>query len=254
MPPEPLALPPALPSELLTYILTHQTYPTTVVICQPRSTFLFSLLTSVPQTLQAQPLPPPEDGFSHPQAEHTSEPKPLHSLLIPTLHQVATSRHINLVFIPTLSHFRAYLAVFSSSKAVGKGPPEQKFDRPGKKMPLLVVYGLLELHRDTSEWSAQGLGNSTAGLVEAGWRTGRKIVVLEERGINDGLGDIGEEERRNNRSNFWEEGVPMLNGSVRRAGLESEEGGWSGRTVEVGRILARWFKFGKGHWGDEENG
>jgi hypothetical protein len=38
----------------------------------------------------------------------------------------------------------------------------------------------------------------------------------------------------------------MLNGSVRRAGLESEEGGWSGRTVEVGRILARWFKFRKG--------
>lgn len=254
MPPTPVALPPALPSELLTYIITHQTYPTTVIICQPRSTFLFSLLTSVPQTLQAQPLPPPEDGFTNPQAEPTSEPSPLHSLLVPTLHQVATSRHINLVFIPTLSHFRAYLAVFSSSEAVGKGPPEQKFDRPGKKMPLLVVYGLLELHRDTIEWSAQGLGNSAAGLVEAGWRTGRKVVILEERGMDDGLSDIGEGERRNDRPNVWEEGVPMLNGSVRRAGLESEDGGWSGRTVEAGRILARWFKFEKGDWGDEENG
>lgn len=250
MPPTPVALPPALPSELLTYILTHQTYPTTVIICQPRSTFLFSLLTSVPQTLQAQPLPPPADGFSHPQAEPASEPIPLHSLLVPTLHQVATSRHINLVFVPTLSHLRAYVAVFSSSEAVGKGPSEQKFDRPGKKIPLLVVYGFLELHRDTSEWSAQGLGNSTAGLVEAGWRTGRKVVILEQRGMDDALSDIEEEERRNKRPVIWEEGVPILNGSVRRAGLERDDGGWSGRTVQVGRILARWFKFGKGDWGD----
>ena len=114
------------------------------------------------------------------------------------------------------------------------------------------MYGLLELHRDTSEWSAQGLGNSIAGLVEAGWRTGRKVVILEERGMGDDSSDIGLEESRKNRIKIWEEGVPMLNGSVRRAGLESEDGGWSGRTVEVGRILARWFKFEKGDWDDDE--
>jgi hypothetical protein len=139
---------------------------------------------------------------------------------------------------------------------VGKGPPEKKFDKPGRKTPLLVVYGLLELHRDTSEWSAQGLGNSVAGLVEAGWRAGRKVVLLEERGMGDDLrdgdGNVGAEERRKGRRRVWEERVPMLNGSVRRAGLESEDGGWSGRTVEVGRILARWFKFGRGDWEDDE--
>lgn len=139
---------------------------------------------------------------------------------------------------------------------MGRGPPEKKFDKPGRKTPLLVVYGLLELHRDTSEWSAQGLGNSVAGLVEAGWRTGRKVVLLEERGMGDDLGDgdgnVGTEERRKGRGRVWEERVPMLNGSVRRAGLESEDGGWSGRTVEVGRILARWFRFGRGDWDDDE--
>jgi hypothetical protein len=252
MSPTAVALPPALPSELLTYILTHQTYPTTLIICQPRSTFLSTLLTSIPQTLQAQPPPPPEDGFSDPQFDPASDPPPLHPLLAPTLHQIATSRHINLVFIPTLSHLRAYLAVFSSTNAEGKGPPEKKFDKPGKKTPLLVVYGLLELHRDTSDWSAQGLGNSVAALVEAGWRTGQKVVVFEELGINDRSSDVGAEERRKNRVKAWEEGVPMLNGSIRRAGLENEDGGWSGRTVEVGRILARWFKFEKSGWEDEE--
>jgi hypothetical protein len=39
---------------------------------------------------------------------------------------------------------------------------------------------------------------------------------------------------------------------LRRAGLESEDGGWSGRTVEVERILGRWFKFRKGDWEIDE--
>jgi hypothetical protein len=251
----PVALPPALPSELLTYILTHQIYPTTLIVCQQRSTFLSSLLTSIPQTLQPQPPPPPENDFSDPQFEANSDTLPLHPLLLPTLHQIATSRHINLVFIPTLSHLRAYLAVFSSIEEEGKGPPEKKFDKPGRKTPLLVIYGLLELHRDTSEWSAQGLGSSVAGLVEAGWRAVRKVVLLEERRMDDVLRDVGVEieERWKCRVKIWEERVPMLNGSVRRAGLESEDGGWSGRTVEVGRILARWFNFEKSDWEDEEH-
>jgi hypothetical protein len=247
----PVALPPALPSELLTYLLTHQIYSTTLIICQPRPTFLSSLLTSIPQTLQKQPPPPPEGGFSDLRSETTANSPPLHPLLVPTLHQIATSRHIKLVFIPTLSHLRAHLAVFSSAEAEGNGPPE-KFDKPGKKRPLLIVYGLLELHRDTSEWSAQGLGHTVAGLVEAGLRTGRKIVVLEERGMEDGFSDMELEERRQTGTKVWEEGVPMLNGSVRRAGLEDEDGGWSGRTVEIGRILARWFMFEKGGWEVEE--
>jgi hypothetical protein len=173
--------------------------------------------------------------------------------LVPTLHQIAISRHINLVFVPTVSHLRAYLAVFSSTEAEIQAPLEKKFDKPGTKLPFLVVYGLLELHRDTSEWSAQGLGNSIAGLVEAGWRTGRKVVVLEERGKDECLSDLEVEEGRKNRVKVWEEGVPMLNGSVRQAGPESEDGGWSGRTVEVGRILARWFKFGNGDWEECEH-
>lgn len=111
-------------------------------------------------------------------------------------------------------------------------------------MPLLVVYGLVELHRDTSEWSAQGLGNSVAGLVEAGWRGRWEVVVIEER----------KDEEEEERSKVWEQRVPILSGSVRRAGMENEDGGWSGRTVEVGRILGRWFRFGRGDWSVDELG
>lgn len=132
-----------------------------------------------------------------------------------------------------------------------------------------MAYGLIELHRDTSEWSAQGLGHSIAVLVEAGARCRWGLVVVEEKRGDDGEGEdesehmrddtnLGDEEGQDEeeeekqkwkrKCKVWEQRVPMLNGSVRRVGLESEEGGWSGRTVEVGRILGRWFKFGRGNW------
>ncbi|KAG0646276.1 hypothetical protein D0Z07_8380 [Hyphodiscus hymeniophilus] len=257
MAPTPVALPPALPSELLEYVLARQAYPTTLLICQSRSVFLSLLLKAVKHKSPVSRLPNPElDVLSkHVSSEGQAQ---RHSLLVPTLHQVATSKFINLVFIPTVTHLRAYMTVFPGPQNK-EGPPRQEWDKQGNKVPLLVVFGVVALHRDTSEWSAQGLGNSLSGCVQAGWRSGRKVVVLEERQVEDGNenenesgefeeerpGDEGAETETEGGCKIWEERVPMLNGSVRRAGLESEEGGWSGRTVEVGRILARWFKFRK---------
>ncbi|KAG9235818.1 hypothetical protein BJ875DRAFT_255803 [Amylocarpus encephaloides] len=257
-----LALSPALPSELLSYILTRQVYPTTLLICQPRATFLTSLLNSIDNTTPRQQPPPTETlGHDEPPEPPTPAPTQQHPLLIPALHQIATARHITLVYIPTVTHLRAYLAAFPPLPDPDKTPPsEQVFDKLGRKVPLLVVYGPVELHRDTSEWSAQGLGNSVAGLVDAGWRCGRRVVVLEERqgGVGDeveeeigiereGEGE-GEDEKWKRPCAVWEQRVPILNGSVRRAGLESEDGAWSGRTVEIGRVFARWFEFGRGDW------
>jgi len=45
----------------------------------------------------------------------------------------------------------------------------------------------------------------------------------------------------------WQQQVPILSGSERRDGLGGE-GGYSGRTVEVARILGRWFQFDEGSW------
>ncbi|CAG8982532.1 hypothetical protein HYALB_00002315 [Hymenoscyphus albidus] len=242
----PLALPPVLPSELLEYVLSHQAYPTTIIICQPRASFLTSLLNSVDTT--------PHDNLGD-----TQSPLPRHNLLVPTLHQIATSKHINLVFVPTVSHLRAVLPAFPPTPADEK-PPLQKFDKPGRQVPLLVVYGLVELHRDTSEWSAQGLSNSVSNLVEAGWRSERRVVAIEDRGLDEeyyetvleegeeeGVEEGTEDDRKwKQLCKVWEQRVPILNGSVKRAGLDSEDGAWSGRTVEVGRVLGRWFRFGRG--------
>jgi hypothetical protein len=140
-------------------------------------------------------------------------------------------------------------------------------------VPLLVVYGLVELHRGTSEWSTQGLGSTCAALVEAGRRSGRRVVLVEERPVGDeeeGAGEGGGEEvegagdndgeddgernlrmerevRERGGKGIWHEKLPILSGSLRRAGAEVEYGG---RTVEVGMVLRRWFTFGRGEWED----
>lgn len=53
-------------------------------------------------------------------------------------------------------------------------------------------------------------------------------------------GDAAEEARA--RVDIYHRRLPMLNGSSRRAGL-NESAAWSGRTVEVGVVLRRWFEF-----------
>ncbi|KAG4428279.1 hypothetical protein IFR05_016235, partial [Cadophora sp. M221] len=204
--PQPLALTPALPSELLTYILTHQTHPTTLLICQSRTTFLSSLQRCVSNPIQRQQQPSlyndrssilraghegdeeggsEKDGQDGDESERELETEKgieidkeaegekqatRHHLLIPTLHQIATSRAVNLVFVPTLSHLRAYLSVFSGESQGGgekqRQNQQRQFEKMGKGVPLLVVYDLVAMHRDTSEWSAQGVGSSVAALVE----------------------------------------------------------------------------------------
>jgi hypothetical protein len=158
---------------------------------------------------------------------------------------------VKVVFIPTVSHLRAYLAAFEEEDQ--EWPPALALDNEGRKGLLMVVYGLVGLHRETSEWSAQGLGNSVSMLVEVGERCSRELVCFEERGVEGLSGLEGEMEgegvegsRWKEVCKVWEEKVPMLNGSVRRAGLDSKNETWSGRSVEVGRIFGRWFRFGRG--------
>ncbi len=264
----------------------HQTYPTTLIICSTRADFLSSLVKDVSsveplanQTSAVSELPHGEQNpgelqeqIEPPSLASHEESLTKHPLLIPTIHQVAISRHLATVFTHTISHIRAYLSVFPSpSPNSVQPPPAQHFDKPGTKTPLLVVYGLVALHRDTSEWSVQGLGTSIAALVEAGRRAGARIMLVEESELdtvssrngdgydrwateldNEVESEVDELRRprqeRNTNTALWKERLPMLNGSTRRSGFDSADGGWSGRTVEVQSILARWFLPGNADW------
>ena len=92
----------------------------------------------------------------------------------------------------------------------------------------MVMYGLLGLHRDGSEWSAQGISNSLAALVECAAREAFRPVIVEPKGV------AGHEEL----DQILAEKVPLLSEASMR------DGAWTERTVELGRVLGRWFDCG----------
>lgn len=232
-------LSPALPSEFLSYVLDHHAHPTTLIICSSRSDFLSSLIDDI----RGHDLPStPSSGEQgdnpnlEQQAMRSDDDHVKHRLLCSPIYQVAVSRHIRTIYTPTATHLRAYLSVFSTGNSKVVAPPARFAGQ--KKSPHLLLYGFLDLHRDTSEWSAQGLGNSAAALVDLGHRLSWDITVVEPR--KEGYGTRLEQ--------VLKETVPILSSGGRRFGLDSEDGGWSGRTVEVGRVLMRWFRFQRSEW------
>jgi len=231
MNPPPISLPPALHSELLSFIVNHCIHPTTLIICSSRSEFLGNL---------------PQDAHGETHRSDTNNPQvgeppstAATQLVNRPLYQVAVARHIRMLFVPTVSHLRALLAIFTPRTSKVPPPPEQwSRGHPPKRPPLLVVYGFLDLHRDTSEWNAQGLNCTGALLVEAGMREGFQAAIVEPRR------DVVQDELK--------EAIPVLNAAARRAAGDVDEGGggWMGRTVQVRRVLARWFRFRTVSWSE----
>ncbi|KXH52236.1 hypothetical protein CSIM01_12246 [Colletotrichum simmondsii] len=218
----PTVLSPASPAELLHYILTFQPYPTTLLICYQRQDFISALVSDSRKNISQQNHEQPED----------LPPLPL---LSATLLQTAIARHIRMLFIPSVTHLRAFLSAFDTSDSLIPPPPNFPSSDSKSRPPLLLVYGFLDLHRDSSEWSAQGLSSSAAVLIEAARRADTKFkpVIVEPRGAG------GHEDF----TSLLRDDAPVLSGSSRRS-----EGVWMGRTVEVRRVLGRWFCFQTGRW------
>ncbi|GFP57781.1 hypothetical protein TASIC1_0009011800 [Trichoderma asperellum] len=229
----PIVLSPSTPSELLQYIVTHHRYPTTVLIGWPKHTFVEALAEDVNLQLYLQAQTAAE--HSERNKEETPSPSPNHPLQRKTLLQTAVSRHIRLLFVPSSTHLRAFLGTFSASDSKISPPPSQSSssssslpDANVSEPPMLIVYGLLELHRDSVEWSAQGIGTTATYLIEAAARDSFRAAVVEPRGAM-GFDTLDE---------FLDESVPILSGTDMKS-----DGTWSGRTVPVRRVLARWFDF-----------
>ena len=241
----PIFLSPALPSELLLYILKHHVYPTTLIICSSQA----DLITEISEDISAQSRGSAPNIAGH---QELDEGEPVHhqtlekedgdgkhALLSSSLYQIATSRHIRVVYVPTVTHLRAFLSVFSPDES-GLPAPPLTLRTDGKAR--LIIYGLVHLHRDTSEWSAQGLSNTASALVESTHRLSWRTLIIEPL---SGPSDTALEE-------LLQEIVPILKGGARRPGLAFEEGAWSGRTVEVGRVLGRWFRFQRAQWNNSD--
>ncbi|KAM3477114.1 hypothetical protein MY8738_006609 [Beauveria namnaoensis] len=232
----PLILPPSTPCDFLTRVLDTLSHPTTVLICASRSDFLHAAVSELHDT-QA----PSSSPSSSSSSSTTSSPP---DVLRATLARLATSRHIRVAFAPSVVHLRAYLSVFPATKPVP--PPPLVQQQKKKKTPaLLLVYGFLDVHRDGSEWSAQGIGCTAACVVEAARRGGLLAAVMEPKGWGEeddgggGGGGGGEQQDGETRWAAYEEQIPLLSttASVR------EDGTWGVPCTSARTVFQRWFTF-----------
>ena len=161
--PIPLALPTPTPLHFLRYILSRTELPsssespqkhngtdtkTILIVCSLRQTFLHDLASSSVDDPSSAPL--------------------LNSLVSTSLETLVVSTHVTLVFTPTIQHLRGYLASL----------PPQSFTARQQRIPqILAIWGLVEAHAETTEYSAQGIGRTVAAAVAAGVKTGRWVIV-----------------------------------------------------------------------------
>ena len=159
-------------------------------------------------------------------------------LLVPTIHQLAISRTINLAFAPTLAHLRAYLATPKFNIGLDSQSSGQNQE---KSIPILAIYGMLHSHCCTSEYSAQGLSRTFAVAIESATAASKRLVVVEALGIAPSEESMHATDSDSIvPSDPWKDQVPLLNGSTR---FGREDRIWAGRTVEAARIASRWCTF-----------
>ena len=210
------------PSDFLHYIQRHHVPLTTVVICSPREAFLEALYASLTDT----------------DIERETNYAILQSLLVPTIHHLSISGTVNVAFVATLAHLRAYLAALRPGFELH---PEIKNASSSHIRPMLAIYGLLNLHVFTSDYSAQGLSRTLAIAVEAATAVHKRLLMAEHPMNNmnqEPTNVIGNDSIA--QANPWKLEIPLLNGSIRYSG---EGAIWPGRTVEAARVVSRWCDF-----------
>ncbi|KAF2428284.1 hypothetical protein EJ08DRAFT_592359 [Tothia fuscella] len=206
---QPTVLYPTELSTFIQYILDHHTPPTNLIICSSQDMFLAQLQASI----------------SH---SKDIEPSRKHDLLIPTIHQLANSRTINVTFCATLAQLQAYLGVYGMNKsAVSPAEPRKGVFNSGP--PTLALLNPLQLHKETSSFSAQGLSRTFASAIEAASRSNQKLLIMEcpSRVTPD--------------ANPWDQEIAILNVTTKSFG--AGERGWVGRTVKVKDVVGRWCTF-----------
>ncbi|KXL42755.1 hypothetical protein M433DRAFT_30196, partial [Acidomyces richmondensis BFW] len=168
---------------LIQYVLDEHDSPSLMVVCGTKAAFLEQLEAASARSF----------------------------LKCPTLRILSTSKDVNLIFCPDITHLRALLARQTLI------PHQPDSIKEGRR--ILVILNLLQLHRPTSAFSVQGVNRTFSVAVEAAHHTNSRLVLAD----------------------VWDEEVSILN--VTTKSFRSSERGWVGRTVKLRTIAERWCIF-----------
>lgn len=200
---------------------------TTLIACCSRSYFLKQLVeytrpSSIAVSDPAERHPSDEPPETEPEEEFISRPPRQNPLLQPTLKLIAASSKVNLAFCPTIPTFRAYL----STLLVRTAAEDAQTSR-------IVIMNILALHRDTSEFTLQGLSRSFSLIASINGLLKDRVELVE-------CADVHVEASNLTLSQPWDVEVPLLSGSIK---IGEAGQGWASRKVSVKEFANRWFNF-----------
>lgn len=200
---------------------------TTLIACCSRSYFLKQLVEYTrPSPIVASDLaeqhPSDEPTETEPEEESISLPPRQCPLLLPTLKLIAASSKVNLAFCPTIPTLRAYLSTLPIRTAA-----------EDVQASRVVIVNILALHRDTSEFTLQGLSRSFALIASVNGLLQASIELVE-------CADVQSETSNVTHIQPWDVEVPLLSGSIK---IGEAGQGWASRKVSVKEFGNRWFNF-----------
>lgn len=190
---------------LLQYTLSRSD-PSTIIVCSSQDDFMATLLTEI-----------------------ESRNVPDSDILSNSLQVLAMSSHVSMVFVRDMVHLRAYLSSLSTKQSPANASPENR---------LLILHKTLDQMRESGSFHAQNLMRSCAIAVEAAdaqrWR-----LILAETSLPEPNADSAIDQER--FTDPWTQNIPMIAEATR---LGAEASDWTGRMVQIRRVVGRWCKFG----------
>ena len=175
--------------------------PAYLIICSSRDDLLQTAAKEI-ETQSAETLP--QGSFS---------------IIHPTIARISTSQNIQVIFTPSLMHFRACLSTLT--------PKSEEYK-------LLSVLGLPDLHVATSEFSAQAFSRNLALTVEVAANNRMHTLFLCPRHSLE----LREGELSQQQMSVWEKRLPILGVSAK----DGDDRIWLGRTVMMGNVFGQWCK------------
>ena len=208
--------------ELVDHVIHHHSILTTLIICSSREECYRELLVATSGVS--------DEGDTTSNGDEESQ----HALLKPTLHLIATTANVKLVFVPTLPQLRAYLSVYQPGQIQQDTPLHEQ---AGNRVPSLVIWGLVNLHRSTTEHSAQGLSRTLSAAFEVAYNCRQKLIIAEPQLLRAHEDGGSSEEVVHSP---WKEQIPLLSGSAR---VIADQRTFAGRRIEVGDVVGKWCRF-----------
>lgn len=223
----------------------------TLVVCSSKQAFLQELQATISQKAASSN----EDSNDQPETDTRSNANEVasvstrataHAWTAPTLRLLASARTLQLAFCEDVPHLRAYLAAYTYRSAFTLNMTTAGIS-PKDTPRTLAILNPINLHRPTSNFSAQGLNRIFTAAVDAAYKSRSKLLIAECASLHPREAEIFGEVIRDEEGPFseykvWDQEVSILNVATKTFG--AGERGWVGRTVKLRVIASRWCVFG----------